>query len=228
MCPAYGWRSPGPPALMRSADRALTKLTRSKRIQVSWVSRSRRSTVASSRPSAPMHHDRLLPRGQQTSVSDSSVRFFSRKQGPNDSRRLIGQRDRSHFQWLPRNQPSEPAVGEAGLQASPANDGQGTSQEQAPNGAVTHLGDSAEPFFSAARVLSWDEAKPGREIPSRAETANIGDAGENGARRDWTNVRGFPFLTTGIGDAGHKASDGNPPTVGPAPARARGPIPPSS
>ncbi|HEY8613618.1 MAG TPA: IS66 family transposase, partial [Roseomonas sp.] len=39
-----------PPALMRSADRVLIKLARSRRVQVSWVSRSRRSTVASSPP----------------------------------------------------------------------------------------------------------------------------------------------------------------------------------
>src|SRR5208283_3216077 len=56
MCPAYDWR-PQPLALMRSADRVLIKLTRSRRSQVSWLSRSRRSTVASSPPSAPMHHN---------------------------------------------------------------------------------------------------------------------------------------------------------------------------
>ncbi len=57
MCPAYLWR-PWPLALMRSADRALIKLTRLKRLHVCWMPRSRRSTVASSPPSAPMHHNR--------------------------------------------------------------------------------------------------------------------------------------------------------------------------
>jgi hypothetical protein len=60
MCPAYNSR-PQPLALMRSADRVLIKLTRSRRSQVYGVSRSRRSTVASSPPSAPMHHNRPHP-----------------------------------------------------------------------------------------------------------------------------------------------------------------------
>ena len=118
MCPAYDLR-PQPLALMRSADRVLSKMTRSRRFQVSWVSRSRRSTVASSPPSAPMHHYRQL-RLKPAGFLCGSIDLAARQQRPNDPRHLVGERHGGELHRLASNQPSDPAFRKARFATAPS------------------------------------------------------------------------------------------------------------
>jgi hypothetical protein len=112
MCPAYIEAAHRPPAKMRSADRVHNKLSRSERLHVYWVSRSRLSTVASSAHSAPLHHDR-----QDRLIPDSrflrrAISLPSRHHRPDDSRHLVSQGDRSQLDRFAGDDSSQPAVGE--------------------------------------------------------------------------------------------------------------------
>ena len=117
MCPAYIRRHAWPPAQMRSADRVHYKLSRSRRLQVCWVSRSRLSTIASSSHSAPFHHDRQDPACPCGRFLCCPVRLLPRHYCPDDSSHLVGQSDRSEFDWLAGDNPSQPAVREVLLAA---------------------------------------------------------------------------------------------------------------
>ena len=117
MCPAYIRRHAWPPAQMRSADRVHYKLSRSRRLQVCWVSRSRLSTIASSSHSAPLHHDRQDPACPCGLFLCCPVRLLPGHHCPDDSSHLVGQGDRSEFDWLAGDNPSQPAVREVLLAA---------------------------------------------------------------------------------------------------------------
>jgi hypothetical protein len=45
--------------------------------------------------------------------------------------------------------------------------------------SIALLGDGAESFLAAARVLSWRQPKPGRKVASRLEHARVRDAGDD-------------------------------------------------
>src|SRR5689334_3894220 len=60
--------------------------------------------------------------------------------------------------------------------------GQGSDGQQRAQVAVPMLGDAAEPFLAAARVLLRDQADPGSQIPARLEGLRIGDAGDQRGR----------------------------------------------
>ena len=117
MCPAYIRRHIWPPAQMRSADRVHYKLSRSRRLQVCWVSRSRLSTIASSSHSAPLHHGRQDPACPCGRFLCCPVRLLPRHYCPDYSSHLVGQSDRSEFDWLAGDNPSQPTVREVLLAA---------------------------------------------------------------------------------------------------------------
>ena len=73
--------------------------------------------------------------------------------------------------------------------------------KQAPEVAVTLLGDTAELLFPAGRVLPWYAPNPGRELAPGLERARIGDGCGNRGCADHADARNGLQVTARIARA---------------------------
>ena len=69
-----------------------------------------------------------------------------------------------------------------------ANDRHGAGDEQPSQIAIALLGNAAEPFLAAGRVLFGYQTDPGRKTAPRAECAPVADLGNQGRGDDRTNA----------------------------------------
>ena len=98
--------------------------------------------------------------------------------GPSHPGKLVGERDRRDFDRPPVHQRCQPGPVLGAVLSHEADDGERASAEQGSQIAVAGLGDIAEPFPSAARILLGRKPDLGGEIPPAAEGSRVGDAGD--------------------------------------------------
>src|SRR4029077_6460518 len=79
-------------------------------------------------------------------------------------------------------QAGEPGRADLLLASRPAEMGARTMHQQAPDVAVSALGNMPEQLLAAARVLLRYQTKPGGELARRAELSGIADARHDGGR----------------------------------------------
>ena len=164
MCPAYIRRHIWPPAQMRSADRVHYKLSRSRRLQVCWMSRSRLSTIASSSHSAPFHHDRQDPACPCGRFLCCPVRLLPSHYCPDYSSHLVGRATAASLIGLRAIIRPSQLSAKFSLLRDHRIVGHGAYDEEPADDSVTHLRDPAQPLFAAVRVLTRHQAKPRREV----------------------------------------------------------------
>lgn len=86
------------------------------------------------------------------------------EQRPGDTRRLVGHGDEDDIGWPSHQQLFGPSRLGIWLGPAPAQYSSGTVYEQAPDIAVTAFRYPPQPILAATRMLSRDEAEPGREL----------------------------------------------------------------
>ena len=149
MCPAYKSR-PQPLALMRSADRVLSKLARSRRSHVLLVvpiSSIDRRVITSISADAPQQPASARKRAM---FLYRSIDLATRQQRPCDSRHLVSERHGGELDWLASDQPSDPAFRKASFTTAPSDRRKSACDQQASYRPIAHLGDPSKAFLPAA------------------------------------------------------------------------------
>ena len=149
MCPAYKSR-PQPLALMRSADRVLSKLARSRRshvllvVPISSIDRRVITSISADAPQQP-----ASPR-KRAMFLYRSIDLATRQQRPCDSRHLVSERHGGELDWLASDQPSDPAFRKARFTTTPSDRRKSACDQQASYRPIAHLGDPSKAFLPAA------------------------------------------------------------------------------
>src|SRR3954454_16695368 len=100
--------------------------------------------------------------------------------GPGDARGLVGHGEQHHVGWPAHEKAGKPGRTDLLLAPRPAEMGARAVHQQAPDVAVTALGDAPQSLLAAARSLLRDEPEPGRKLACRAELTGIADARHHG------------------------------------------------
>ena len=120
--------------------------------------------------------------GSSSSGNHFLISFAPAQHGPGDARGLVGHREQHDVGRPAGEQAGEPGRADLLLASRPAEMGARTMHQQAPDVAVSALGNMPEPLLAAARVLLRYQTKPGGELARRAELSGIADARHDGGR----------------------------------------------
>src|SRR6185295_13930422 len=93
-----------------------------------------------------------------------AINLAARHDRPDNTCRLIGQRDRDQASRLSRQQSGKPGIDGIGLVFRASNERGHAYDEKPAQIFVAHLRYPPKPFLAAARMLQWREAQPGGEL----------------------------------------------------------------
>src|SRR5271166_1124628 len=161
---------------MKSVDRIPITVACMKHMTVRGLFRSSARPISPSSHSSPSQSKNLfidlgLDGGR---CSDFSVNLATRENGPGDTRHLVGQRDRDQANRLFGEQPAHPFEPAGNGLALVADKAGGADDQEASEISIARLGDATETVLAPGRILTWHQAEPGGELPTRFEYRDIG------------------------------------------------------